>query len=75
MSKGFSQDLQFIVFTSFSLKEYGKFWEVAEVKFIYFSYNSAYSGLKSVLVFCVVWRRSEGTSDRVCSGGYEELCL
>ena len=37
MSKGFSQDLQFIVFTSFSLKECGKFWEVAEVKFIYFS--------------------------------------
>ena len=36
MSKGFSQDLQFIVFTSFSLKEYGKFWKVAEVKFIYF---------------------------------------
>ena len=36
MSKSFSQDLQFIVFTSFSLKEYGNFWEVAEVKFIYF---------------------------------------
>ena len=73
MSKGFSQDLQFIVFITFSLKEYEKVWEVAEVKFIYFI--SAYSGLKSVLVFCVVWRRSEGTSGRMCSGGYEELCL
>ena len=36
MSKGFSQDLQFIVFITFNLKEYGKVWELAEVKFIYF---------------------------------------
>ena len=36
MSKGFSQDLQFIVFITFSLKEYGKVWELAEVMFIYF---------------------------------------
>ena len=36
MSKGFSQDLQFIVFITSSLKEYGKDWELAEVKIIYF---------------------------------------
>ena len=36
MSKGFSQDLQFIVFIASSLKEYGKVWELAKVKCIYF---------------------------------------
>ena len=36
MSKGFSRDLQFIVFITSSLKEYGKVWEVLEVQFIYF---------------------------------------
>lgn len=58
MSKGFSQDLQFIVFVTSSLKEYGKVWELAEVKIIYFLKNCAYYGLKSVLVFCILWRRS-----------------
>ena len=36
MSKGFSRDFQFILFVTFSLKEYEKVWELAEVKFIYF---------------------------------------